>query len=581
MPQDAYTLRHLCRELNNAFSNGKINKIIQPSNDDIIFTIYTAKKTERLLISVNPSCPRIGVYNGTAQAPLTAPNFCMLLRKHLLSATINQISLVGFDRIVKIDFTSSEEFFDARSLTLYIELMGRYSNVILTENGKVIGGNRGINNFDNGVRPLIAQHPYVLPPASNKKEPCDKTLISDFLTAEDTDAATLICTRVQGVAQSTATEIINGFTARYGAYTKDKIEQFFNFLNEFLYSENSSPCVIVENDSVKDVCAYPYATVSGDIKSFDTLMQAEEYYFSARDKERKFKEKYTRLSSIINAQIKKAKKRLTAINSKLKDASSAEENRLKGEILLANIYRVKQGDTLLKAENYYDGTTIDIELDPTISPSKNAERFYKKYNKQKRTIEVLSVQKEGATEELNYLTAVLDELSLSNDIDDLNSVQSELERSGLIALKQQQKGKAKNVAQTPYREYTVAGYTVLCGKNNHANDELCRSARQEDIWLHVKDGHSSHVIIKTNGATPYFESTSNTSKVLPKKVIEIAGEICAYYSKARQTDKAEIICTLKKYIKKPKGARPGTWLYENETSFTVTPNAHNENLKEN
>jgi predicted ribosome quality control (RQC) complex YloA/Tae2 family protein len=337
----------------------------------------------------------------------------------------------------------------------------------------------------------------------------------------------------------------------------------------------------MENGNVKDVCAYPYTTVSGDIKPFDTLMQAEEYYFSARDKERKFKEKYTRLSGIINAQIKKAKKRLTAINSKLKDASSAEENRLKGEILLANIYRVKQGDTLLKAENYYDGTTIDIELDPTISPSKNAEKFYKKYNKQKRTIEVLSVQKEGAMEELNYLTEVLDELSLSNDINDLNFVQSELEQSGIIVLKQQQKGKVKNIVQNPYREYTVAGYTVLCGKNNHANDELCRSARQEDVWLHVKDGHSSHVIIKTNGATLYLESAQNTAKILPKKVLEIAGEICAYYSKARQTNKAEIIYTLKKHIKKPKGARPGTWVYENETSFMVTPNSHEENLKEN
>ena len=164
MPQDAFTLKYLCQELNALFSGGKVNKITEPTNDELVFTIYTGKRTEKLLLDVNPSCPRIGVINQEKESPLTAPNFCMLMRKHLLSATLDSIELIGFDRIVKIEFTASAEFFDAVKKTVFVELMGRYSNIILTENGKILGGNRGINMFDNGVRPLIVGYPYVFPP---------------------------------------------------------------------------------------------------------------------------------------------------------------------------------------------------------------------------------------------------------------------------------------------------------------------------------------------------------------------------------------------------------------------------------
>ena len=155
MPQDAFTLRYLCEELNLIFANGKVNRITEPSNDELILTVYTGKRTEKLLLNVNPSATRIGIVKTEKESPLTAPNFCMLMRKHLLSATILGMELVGFDRIIKIDFMASGEFFDSVKKTVYVELMGRYSNVILTENGKVLGGNRGINMFDDGVRPLI------------------------------------------------------------------------------------------------------------------------------------------------------------------------------------------------------------------------------------------------------------------------------------------------------------------------------------------------------------------------------------------------------------------------------------------
>jgi predicted ribosome quality control (RQC) complex YloA/Tae2 family protein len=208
MPQDAYTLRYLCEELNSIFSGGKINRIVQPNNDELVLTVYTGKRTEKLLLSVNPASPRIGVIHEEKESPLTAPNFCMLMRKHLLSATIDKISLVGFDRIVCIDLTASAEFFDAVKKQVYVELMGRYSNIILTGNGKVLGGNRGINMFDDGVRPLIVSHPYVFPPVNDKKLPTDQTLIEYFSAYEGKNLAEYLCAGIQGLAVSTANDIV-------------------------------------------------------------------------------------------------------------------------------------------------------------------------------------------------------------------------------------------------------------------------------------------------------------------------------------------------------------------------------------
>ncbi len=344
MPQDAFTLRYLCEEMNYLFSGGKINKIIQPSNDKIIFTIYNGKGTERLLLDVNPACPKMELYYGDAESPLTAPNFCMLLRKHLLSATISKIELVGFDRIVKIDLLSSAEFHDAEEKTLFVELMGRYSNIILTQNGKILGGNRGINMFDNGVRPLIVGCDYVFPPVGDKKLPTDTSLIEYFNGFNGQDLAQYICKGVQGLAISTANEIVDKFIdtgVRFGDQSFAKT--LFNTLNEFVYQTEKKPCVFLEDDKVIDVCIYPYKCIDKKALFFNSLSEAENYYFTNKDADKKLKNKVDTLKKIVQAAIKKAKKRVSAITAKENDALGAEENQIKGELLFANIYQVQQG----------------------------------------------------------------------------------------------------------------------------------------------------------------------------------------------------------------------------------------------
>ena len=238
MPQDAFTLRYLCEELNSIFKEGKVNRITEPSNDELVLTVYTGKHTEKLMLNVNPSAPRIGIVKTEKESPLTAPNFCMLMRKHLLSATILGMEVVGFDRIIKIDFLASGEFFDSVKKTVYVELMGRYSNIILTEDGKVLGGNRGINMFDDGVRPLIVGKPYVYPPVGNKKLPNDQSLIEIFDNKQLEDLGDIITDNVQGVAKSTAKEIVVKYKEKNNCEVVSG-KDFFDHLNNFLFKTKS------------------------------------------------------------------------------------------------------------------------------------------------------------------------------------------------------------------------------------------------------------------------------------------------------------------------------------------------------
>lgn len=589
MPQDAFTLKYLCEELNERFSGAKINRIVQPSNDELVLTVYTGKRTEKLYISVNPARPRIGLCAEEKSSPIVAPNFCMLMRKHLLSATINDISLVGFDRIVKIQATSSSEITEARKKTIYVELMGRYSNVILTEDGKVLGGNRGINNFDNGVRPLIVGRDYFFPPQNNKKIPTDTTLIQTFQEYKgEYELYQFIAENVQGLATSTAKEIVYTFEKKYGKIinqndtnnctqngTKNGTqnvlqtcpETFFKHLNDYIYKAEKQPCLLIENGLVSDVCVYPYNYLNGQVKTYPSLLEAEEEYFTIKEEQSRFKELYNSLSSTVSAHLKKAKKRVQAINAKIKDAEDAETEKIKGELLLANIYKVKRGDTRISVENYYNGTVMEIELDENLSPSQNAEKFYKRYNKKKRTLSVLSEQKTKAQEELEYFLSVSQEVLLCENHYELKLVKKELEEAGVILTKQQ-KNKKPQLEKEGYRKYLYNGFTILAGRNNTENDRVTTTASSTDVWVHAKDYHSSHVIIKAE------------NKKVPESVVLVASEICAYYSGGRNGGKTEIVYTEKKNVKKPKGAKPGFCTYVNFKSIVVEPNKHQDFIKE-
>ncbi len=565
MPQDAFTLRYLCEELDAEFKGGKVNRIIQPAPEEVVFTVYTGAKTQRLYISVNPACPRIGIDNADRESPLTAPNFCMLLRKHLLSATVDGVSLVGFDRIVRIDFSASSEFFDAGKRTLFVELMGRYSNIILTENGKVSGGNRGVNFFDNGVRPLIVGRDYALPPSGDKKEPSDKSLIEYFARYQSggEKLSDYLVKGVRGISSDTAAEAVSEYCKTRPQFNA---AEFYAFINDFAYRRKKQPCVIYNGGEVKDVCAFPYSVIAGEPKFFASLAEAEDVFFREKETAKRFREKKERVVAVVSSAIKKVKKRLSAINARLSDAENGEKERVNGELILANIYKIKQGDKSVAVTDYYDGTEKTISLDPALTPAQNAERYYKRYNKAKRTLVAQLPQKEFAEAELAYLNGVNDEIALAENASDAVLIAEELKTAGYIAKEKLPQKRRKEPAK--YRVYAIDGFTVKVGRNNVENDELTFSAKGGDLWLHAKDYHSSHVIIETEG------------KDVPEKTIITAAEICAYYGKGREGGKSDVVYTKKKFVKKPPKSKPGFCTYTDFKTVTVKPDAHEELLKQ-
>lgn len=569
MPQDALMLKNIAKELNNLLAGGKINKVVQPNTDSLVLTVYNGK-IFRLFISVDPTAPRINFLTEEIQSPLTAPNFCMLLRKHLLSATIKKIELALFDRIIKITLSSSQEFFDAKDKVLYLELMGRYSNVILTEDGKVLGANRGANIFDNGVRPLIVNKPYVLPPVGEKREPKDLSLIEVFSSYEgekNTEKlGAFISSNVLGLAQTTAREIAYRFNEKYSQNSpKNFGEELFYFINDFIDNATVKPCVTLENDEVLDVLCLDYNTIRGERKYYDSLLEADNEYFTKKSYQKTFRAKKDRLTSVINAQNKKINKRLTAILSRKKDALDAEDNKLKGELILANVYLAKKGDEVLIANNYYDGTTIKIPLNPDLSPSQNASNYYKKYNKQKRALSSLIEQENIARDELEYLSAIMEEINLCESLNELLFIEEEMKTYGLIKTNAPKNKKPKEIK---HKTYIIHGYEVVCGRNNVENDKITLSAKPNDLWLHAKTFHSSHVIIKNPTGAQIFD-----------EVIKISAEICAYYSKARESGNTEIVYTKKRCVKKTPNSKPGSFIYTDFNSIVVKPNKHDEFLK--
>lgn len=566
MPQDAFTLKCLCQELNGLFSNGKINRIVQYDNDNVVLTVYTGACTKKLLLSVNPSMPRISVVENEKESPLTAPNFCMLLRKHLLNATIDSIEIVGFDRIVKIALSPSKEFFDSLPKVLYVELMGRYSNIILTENNKVLGANRGINFFDNGVRPLIVGRDYTLPPVGDKREPKNVELIKEYSGFSGNNLADFLTSCVQGIALSTANKLVEEFNSIYGKSSDNFANKLFNFSNDFLYNPTKNPCVVLDGKTVVDVCVFPYDNSKNHL-FFENLYSAEEYYFERRENDRNLKAKTDRLKSIVSNAIKKIKRKLSLVLSKEKEALSADENKLFGELILSNIYQIKQGQKSCNLYNYYDNNYVEIPLDERLSPSKNAEKYFKKYTKQKRTLISIIPQKNTLQDELNYLESVLVEINLSDNLNDVLLIYTELEKFGLIK-EQNQSNKHKKL-QLSYRLYVVDGYNVKVGRNNIENDELTFSARSNDIWLHAKSYHSAHVIIECN------------DKEIPDNVIKVSAEICAYYSKGRDGGKIDVDYTQKKFVKKPSKSKPGFCIYTNQRTLTISSDKHPEFIKNN
>lgn len=573
MPQDAFHIRRLANELNTLLVHGRVNRVSQVNKDELTFIIYTGKSTVKLILSANASNARVCLSATEKEPAPVAPNFCMLLRKHLQNAEILEIRQHAFERIIELDLHCTTDFSEAKR-TLHCELMGKYSNIVLTENGVILGALKTTALEDSSRRVLLPGAKYAYPAPQEKLSPFDEEGLRERLKAfasahEDLDVEELaffLFENVAGLALSTSREIVRRAAARVGSvkllFSALSGEPLWSFVGRFCLEEPCSACIRYEGGEAADFFAFP---VEGGAV-MPSLCKAEDVFYTGRETKKGFADKKRKLENTARGLKKKQTKKLQDTLERLKDAEKADEQRIKGELLTANLYRVEKGMTSVELENWYDGNggTLKIALDASLSPSKNAQKYFKAYNKHKRAREILTPMLQTEEREIEYTDSVISAIVAAEHADDLKEIETEMTAMGLLRAPKERAGGKRKEAEIPFREYEHNGLKIYAGRNNLQNDRLLRFASPEDVWLHTQKYHSSHVIIVTNGGQVRDET------------LLYAAEICAYYSDGREGDKIPVDYCKRKFVKKPNKSKAGFVVYTDYKTVLVKPNKHAE-----
>ena len=567
MPQDAFHIRRISGELSSLLVGGKINRISQVNKDELTFIIYTGKATVKLIISTNASNARVCLSAVEKEPAPVAPNFCMLLRKHLQGAEILKIEQYAFERIIEITLQCTSDFSNCQR-TLICEVMGKYSNVVLTENGVVLGALKTTALVDDTHRILFAGAKYEYPLPQDKLSHLDgagmRSRLEEYVkTREETlgeeDLARFVFENVAGLALPTARELvkravkINGGVALCLSPSSKK--PLWEFVGEFCENEPSVPQVKMQNGEPVDFFAFEVE--SGE--NMPSVCKAADTYYIYKETQKGFADKKRKLESAVRTLKKKAGKRLADTLDKLQEAEKAEENRKKGELLTANLYRLEKGMASVTLDDWYSETDgqIKIALDHTLSPSKNAQKYFKLYNKQKRAKEILTPMAEAEEKEIAYADSVLTAIALAETEDDFKEIEAELIDAGLLRAPKQRAGAKKKELVVPFREFSHDGFTILVGRNNLQNDRLVKNSAPNDIWLHAQKYHSAHVVIVTGG------------RQVSDETLIYAAELCAYYSSGRGSGKIPVDYCQRKFVKKPSKSKAGFVVYTDYKTVLV------------
>ena len=372
MPQDAFTLKYVAEELNSTLASGKVNKITQPTKDETVITIYKGK-VYKLLISASANTARTVITKGESENPIVPFNFCMLLRKHLTGATLERVEQLEFERIIKFTFINKNDFFEEEEKVLIAEIMGKYSNIMLLFNGKILGSIKTASLEEMSVRPILTGLDYKMPPKQEKISPYEKEKVFEFINAfNGTDLTSYIFNGIMGISRETALEIVTRFFNKKEVQEIKNKQEFASFLIDFLLNAKVNPCIITAMEKDLDFFVLDYKSIFGDRTFFDNIFEAEDKFYLEKENKKSIAEKKNKLLSSINANRKKLKKRLAIIDGKERDASDMEINRIKGELLLSNAYKIKGTEEFVILDNYYDGTKIKIALEKGLSVSKNS-----------------------------------------------------------------------------------------------------------------------------------------------------------------------------------------------------------------
>ncbi len=571
MPQDAFHIRRLATELNTLLKGGRINRISQVNKDELTFIVYTGRTTVKLILSANASNARVCLSATEKEPAPVAPNFCMLLRKHLQGAEILDVRQHAFERIVELTLHCTSDFSECDRV-LHCELMGKYSNIVLSEKGVILGALKTTALESENHRLLLAGVRYEYPAPQDKISPFDgagmRSRMESFLVTHpegyDREGLSLfVFDNVAGLALPTARELVRRCCEENGGVdilSEGASRPLWTFVGEFCESEPNAPCLKVADGKYLDFFAFP--VVGG--AEMPSLCKAEDEFYTSRETKKGFEDKKRKLETAVKNLKKKQTKKLQETLERLKDAERAEEYRVKGELITANLYRIEKGMKEVEVENWYspDCEKIKIALDTTMPPSKNAQRYFKTYNKYKRAKEILTPMLEREEVEIDYTDSVGAAIAAAETELDLKEIEAELIEMGLLRAPKERAGGKKKEAPVPFREYEHNGMRIYAGRNNIQNDRLLRLASPDDIWLHTQKYHSSHVIIVTDGGQVSDET------------LLYAAEICAYYSDGKDGDKIPVDYCKRKFVKKPSKSKAGFVTYTEYKTILVKPNAH-------
>ncbi len=559
MAFDGIVTRAMIRELNEKILYGKIEKVYQPEADELVFHIHTKNGNLKLLASAGSAHARLGFITENPVNPPAPLAFCMLLRKHLQGGRITKISQKDSERIIEISLETLNELGFTMSKKLIFEIMGKHSNITLVDiaSGKIIDSIKRVSFDVNRVRQILPGMIYEYPPEQDKIPFSEIT--AKQLVALPADGKSIL-RAAGGISPAFAEEL----ALRGGKARSEYLSSVLEAIDTGDFGESGGARVYVDGNGVPvDFYAFPLSQLeeSCEILTFDSLSQAMEFYFGKKASSNQGRQKSHDLIKSVNAQLDKMYLKKKRLSEDLLRAENSEDLRLFGELLTANLHLVAPGAKSVEVTNYYDGSKVSIPLDVKLSPSKNAQRYFKKYGKAKTAIKEKQIQLAENDEEIKYLESVLSFLENTEDVAEIESLRAELVETGYVRRRKQAGGfKEKKYKPAPYRYTLSNGMGVLVGRNNKENDYLTfKLAGNKDLWLHTKDIPGSHVIVESAGAE------------LDEASIWEAAAIAAYHSKARTSENVPVDYVPIKFVKKPSGAKPGMVIFTNNRTVYVTP----------
>ncbi len=568
MPMDGLTVGFAVRELDRMLKGGRIDRITQPERDAVVMVIRAGNENHRLLLCASPNNARCHLTNMTFSNPLEPPALCMLMRKQLTGARINEIRQEEGDRIACIDMDAVNEMGDHVLRRLVLEIMGRHSNLmLLDENGRILEAARHVNAEMSRVRQIQPGMVYQAPPSQHRLDPGSlqaEELFSRLQAREGGSFSRALSEEIAGLSRVSAEELAMRVLERGETWPAqslraacEKLEDLFRRLPEM-----AAPCILRgEDGEAEDVFPFPY--LSRDTSREEpcrTLSAALDRYYASRDAKDRLNQKSASMIRTLKGHVDRCSRKLAMQEEELASAERMEEYRRAGEAIHANLYQLKKGMTEAVLPDWNDpaGGSITIALDNRLTPVQNAQRYFKKYQKARSARETAAVQRDKTLEELDYLENMLMDAENCAAESELEEIRQELVRTGYMKRVTNRKQQRQLPASKPYRYRSSDGIEIDVGRNSIQNDRLTLTADGNETWLHAKDMPGSHVIIRAQGE-------------IPLATLRQAALLAAWYSKGKNSSSVPVDYTLRKYVKKPSGAAPGKVIYTHQKTAYVTP----------